>query len=136
MSMRLATTPSCASCARVSLVERGEDPLQALAVELDDRGGQLLGAGRAPPDRRSASTCAVSSWTLPDERSSAEALERRHLAIPVGVCTTLRTLPLPYMCTPQGRHGSNEWTARMMSTPLKFSGPFSSKIGVFCTASS
>ena len=51
--------------------------------------------------------------------------------------TTLRTGPLPpYMCTPQGRHGSNERTARMMSTPLKFSGPFSSKIGVFCTASS
>ena len=56
---------------------------------------------------------------------------------PVGVCTTFRTLPLPvYMCTPHGRHGSNEWTARMMSTPLKLSGPFSSKIGVFCTASS
>ena len=55
---------------------------------------------------------------------------------PVGVWTTLRTLPLPYMCTPHGRHGSNEWTARMMSMPLKFSGPFSSKIGVFCTASS
>ena len=41
-----------------------------------------------------------------------------------------------YMCTPHGRHGSKDLTARMMSTPLKFSGPFSSKIGVFCTASS
>ena len=40
------------------------------------------------------------------------------------------------MCTPHGRHGSNDRTARMMSIPLKFSGPFSSKIGVFCTASS
>ena len=53
------------------------------------------------------------------------------------MCTTFRTLPAPvYMCTPHGRHGSNDRTARMMSTPLKFSGPFSSKIGVFCTASS
>ena len=41
-----------------------------------------------------------------------------------------------YMCTPHGRHGSNERTARMMSMPLNLSGPFSSKIGVFCTASS
>ena len=50
---------------------------------------------------------------------------------------TLRTRPRPsYMCTPHGRHGSNERTARMMSIPLKLSGPFSSKIGVFCTASS
>ena len=72
MSMRLATTPSCASCAiRVSVVERGEDPLEALAVELDDRGGQLLGAAPAPPDRRSVSTCAVSSWTRPTSASSA-----------------------------------------------------------------
>ena len=56
---------------------------------------------------------------------------------PSGGCTTLRTRPAPvYMCTPHGRHGSNERTARMMSTPLKFSGPFSSKMGVFCTASS
>ncbi len=50
---------------------------------------------------------------------------------------TFCTRPFPvYMCTPQGRHGSKLRTARMMSTPLKFSGPFSSKIGVFCTASS
>jgi hypothetical protein len=34
------------------------------------------------------------------------------------------------------RQARNERTARMMSIPLKFSGPFSSKIGVFCTASS
>ena len=58
-------------------------------------------------------------------------------AIAVGVCITLRTLPPPvYMCTPHGRQGSNERTARMMSMPLNLSGPFSSKIGVFCTASS
>ncbi len=59
-----------------------------------------------------------------------------HQHIPVGVWTTLRTVPRPYICTPHGRHGSNEWTARMMSIPLNFSGPFSSKIGVFSTASS
>ena len=47
------------------------------------------------------------------------------------------TLPLPrYMWTPHGRHGSKLRTARMMSMPLNLSGPFSSKIGVFCTASS
>ena len=60
-----------------------------------------------------------------------------HQQSPVGVCTTFLTWPPPrYMCTPHGRHGSNERTARMMSMPLKLSGPFSSKIGVFCTASS
>ena len=32
--------------------------------------------------------------------------------------------------------GRSDRTALMMSTPLKFSGPFSSKIGVFWTASS
>ena len=41
-----------------------------------------------------------------------------------------------YMWTPHGRHGSKLRTARMMSTPLKLSGPFSSNMGVFCTASS
>ena len=57
--------------------------------------------------------------------------------MPVGVCTTFLTLPFPlYMWTPHGRHGSKLRTARMMSTPLNLSGPFSSKIGVFCTASS
>ena len=45
--------------------------------------------------------------------------------------------PFPrYMCTPHGRQGSKLRTARMMSIPLNLSGPFSSKIGVFCTASS
>jgi hypothetical protein len=40
------------------------------------------------------------------------------------------------MWTPQGRQGSKLRTARMTSIPLNFSGPFSSKIGVFWTASS
>ena len=55
----------------------------------------------------------------------------------IGECTLSSILPLPrYMCTPQGRHGSKLRTARMMSMPLNDSGGFSSKIGVFCTASS
>ncbi|TPV99236.1 MAG: hypothetical protein USCAAHI_01305 [Beijerinckiaceae bacterium] len=55
----------------------------------------------------------------------------------IGECTVSIVLPLPtYMCTPQGRHGSKLRTARMMSMPLKFSGPFSSKIGVPVIASS
>src|SRR5215213_4778616 len=59
------------------------------------------------------------------------------VAVAVGVCSLRSTLPLPrYMWTPQGRHGSKLRTARMMSMPLKFSGPFSSKMGVPCTASS
>ena len=54
-----------------------------------------------------------------------------------GVCTRSSSLPLPrYMWTPHGRHGSKLRTARMMSMPLNRSGGFSSKIGVFCTASS
>src|SRR5579875_1720261 len=54
----------------------------------------------------------------------------------VGECTTCSSLPLPrYICTPQGRHGSKLRTARIISMPLNLSGPFSSKIGVFWTAS-
>src|SRR6185437_1290246 len=55
----------------------------------------------------------------------------------VGVCICCSTFPGPrYMCTPQGRQGSKLRTARMMSMPLNLSWPFSSKMGVFCTASS
>ncbi len=62
----------------------------------------------------------------------------RHFCMPnIGTCFTSSSLPSPmYMWTPQGRHGSKLRTARMMSIPLNLSGPFSSKIGVFCTASS
>ena len=56
---------------------------------------------------------------------------------PVGECSFFSSLPGPrYMWTPHGRHGSKLRTVRMMSMPLKLSGPFSSKIGVPCTASS
>ena len=41
-----------------------------------------------------------------------------------------------FASTPHGKHGSKLRTARMMSIPLKWSGPFSSKMGVFWTASS
>src|SRR5579862_4638131 len=55
----------------------------------------------------------------------------------VGEWIFFSTFPLPtYMCTPHGRHGSKLRTVRIMSMPLNLSGPFSSKIGVFCTASS
>src|ERR1700729_3306433 len=55
----------------------------------------------------------------------------------MGECFTSITFPSPtYICTPQGRQGSKLRTVRMISMPLKFSGPLSSKMGVFCTASS
>ena len=121
------------------LDEAVEDPPQPLAVEVEDDADQLLGA--APRERvldplearrQLLEPLDQRLWRRPVDDS---ALANQH--IPVGVCWTLRTLPAPlYMCTPHGRHGSKLRTARMMSTPLKFSGPFSSKIGVFCTASS
>ena len=112
-------------------LQRGEDPLEPLAVELHDRRDQLV--------RHRAGLEVLDLLELVGQRLDARdqrlgGVGAQH--IPVGVWTTLRTFPLPYMWTPQGRHGSNEWTARMMSIPLKFSGPFSSKIGVFWTASS
>src|SRR4029077_16999154 len=55
----------------------------------------------------------------------------------IGECLVSSTFPSPrYICTPQGKQGSKLRTARMISIPLNLSGPFSSKIGVFCTASS
>jgi len=69
-------------------------------------------------------------------RRDATAGQVARMAV-IGECTFSSTLPLPrYMCTPHGRHGSKLRTARMMSIPLNWSGGFSSKIGVFCTASS
>src|SRR6185503_8558638 len=60
-----------------------------------------------------------------------------HILPSVGKWAASTTLPLPrYIWTPHGKQGSKLRTVRMMSMPLKFSGPFSSKIGVFCTASS
>jgi hypothetical protein len=55
----------------------------------------------------------------------------------IGEWRVSSALPLPrYICTPQGMQGSKLRTTRMMSIPLKLLGPFSSKMGVPCTASS
>src|SRR5215475_12640759 len=55
----------------------------------------------------------------------------------IGEWRVSSVLPAPrYICTPQGMQGSKLRTTRMMSIPLKLSGPFSSKMGVPCTASS
>ncbi len=144
--------PSAASRSRScavpsSLVDQRQDPLEPLAVELDHGRDQLLGAlacdrvgdpvelGGQPLDP--LDQLLRGGAARPRRRGGAAVSRLLAQHIPVGVCITLRTLPPPvYMCTPHGRHGSKLRTARMMSTPLKFSGPFSSKIGVFCTASS
>ena len=126
------------------LHQLANDPGQPLAVQLDDRRDQLV--DRAAHERiggrldRGRQLLDAVEQLLPLGRLLPWRLDchrRRPQLRPVGRWTTFRTRPAPvYMCTPQGRHGSNERTARMMSMPLKFSGPFSSKIGVFCTASS
>jgi hypothetical protein len=55
----------------------------------------------------------------------------------IGECRVSSTLPLrSYIWAPHGRQGSKLRTTRIMSIPLILSGPFSSKIGVFWTASS
>ncbi len=123
--------------------------LEAYAVELDHRADQLLGAlardrvgdllerRRQPLDPLDQLLGGGRPRARASLVSGAAVLAVGVQHIPVGVCITLRTRPPPsYMCTPHGRHGSKLRTARMMSTPLKSSGPFSSKIGVFCTASS
>ena len=120
-----------------SVREGGEDALQSRPVELDHRADELLDAGAG----RRVLDFVEPGGQLLDSRDEGIRIRafgcRLAQHIPVGVCITFRTPPLPsYMCTPHGRHGSKLRTARMMSTPLKFSGPFSSKIGVFCTASS
>ena len=119
---------------RAGLVERRDHALQPVAVELHDRADEILGDLLPWPVghglERLGELLHASQVALGVDRGG-------HQQRPVGRCTTLRTRPAPvYMCTPHGRHGSNERTARMMSTPLKFSGPFSSKMGVFWTASS
>ena len=73
---------------------------------------------------------------LPGMRSPAMR-PRQPFKPNIGEWRVSSILPPPsYICTPQGRQGSKLRTARMMSMPLNLSRPFSSKIGVFCTASS
>ena len=147
MSSSPATSPSPARASRIS---RPGSPAPATTSMIRSSPAPYISA--TAPISSSAvclartsgndSSREVSSCTRATSRSGSGGAAGRlgdggHQARAVGVCTTLRTLPSPgYMCTPQGRHGSKERTARMMSMPLKFSGPFSSKIGVFCTASS
>ena len=117
------------------VLERLDDAAHALAVELDDRADELLG-GRLRARVAQVLQLRLEDLNPLDELFGADVPGAQQLN-PVGVCWTFRTMPFPlYMCTPHGRHGSKLRTARMMSTPLKFSGPFSSKMGVFCTASS
>src|SRR6185503_17228929 len=122
--------------------ERVHDPLQAAAVELEQRAEQLVGGGARSivvdglqPGREGLD--AFDQVLAAGRRSAGDLDDPPVHASPVGVCTTFLTRPPPrYMCTPQGRQGSKLRTARMMSMPLNVSGPFSSKMGVFCTASS
>src|SRR5438270_6278875 len=116
-----------------------DDALESGSVELDDRldqgRGQLARAGVV--DRLERLEHAL-DFRHQLGRSRRLSAERHQLCSPnIGWWTLRRVLPLPrYMCTPQGRHGSNERTARMMSIPRKSSWPFSSKIGMPMTASS
>ena len=134
--------------------ERGIDQVQrageGLAVDLRQAGHRRQGelADRAGRGLQLRQLLVERGEPLPTARSSSRvravgrAARRRRPGQPrvapnIGECSVCRLLPLPrYMCTPQGRHGSKLRTARMMSTPLKSSGPFSSKIGVSWIASS
>src|SRR5262249_16354817 len=70
-------------------------------------------------------------------RASSRPGRRYPLLSADGEWIRLSTRPWPRnMCTPHGRQGSKLRTERMMSMPLNLSGAFSSKMGVFWTASS
>ena len=118
---------------RVAVLRRFADqfqhPIQAGAVKVEDGFHKFTHPGPGPR--------IGSRFHLPDQ--SFDSLDALHYPCTpnMGEWRVSITLPLPrYMCTPHGRHGSKLRTARMMSMPRKFSGPFSSKMGVFCTASS
>ena len=124
-----------------------DDPFEPAAVELGDQPQQLLcdrarrGLGRCRAARRGAARSgprrpegSAVAWAPP---GSSGQLASVGSATWVGECSFFSVFPLPrYMWTPHGRHGSKLRTARMMSMPLKCSRSFSSKIGVFMTASS
>ncbi len=122
-----------------------QDAGQAAAVELGDQADDVLHLleGAAVEGRFEvteelldpvADDSEVNGWS---QGPPSVLVDQSRLGMPLGECSLRSTLPLPrYMWTPQGRHGSKLRTARMMSIPLKSSIPFSSKIGVFMTASS
>ena len=116
---------------------RLDDPLEPLAVELEQRLHGLerqLARGRVGEGLELARAA-----PRPARSAHARSTAQPPACWPpnIGECTCLSVLPPPrYMCTPQGRHGSKDRTARMMSMPRKLSGPFSSKIGWPATASS
>lgn len=127
--------------------EAVDDPGQTGAVEVHQDPYQFLGRGAYLPVARGGQTVEQFVDPVPgfhgvegprrrDGRRGCGAHPASPLS-PVGTCIFSTVLPPPtYMWTPHGRQGSKLRTARMMSMPLKFSGEFSSKIGVFCTASS
>ena len=151
MSMRLATMPSSAICCLISPALSSSSrtstirskPCPYMSITADTRSSrrpagdgvrQLLNLRGQLLDPLDQGLGADRFGSLGGHSSRSG----RAQDIPVGVWVTFRTWPPRwlYMWTPHGRHGSKLRTARMMSTPLNFSGPFSSKIGVFCTASS
>src|SRR5207302_678709 len=122
------------------VVDNGEHPLQAGAVELGDEPEHLFDLLPHPWVGGSPELVDDRFDTVADHPQVHLLRSPRRTQIsgmPVGECTFFSTFPLPrYMCTPHGRQGSKLRTVRMMSMPLKFSTLFSSKIGVFITASS
>ena len=104
-------------------------------ARLGRRGAPTIVLPFRPPDRG-----AVTAAGTGDDRGmvTAHAPAHEFRETPnIGECWARISRPGPkYMWTPQGRQGSKLRTARRMSIPLKSSGPFSSKIGVFWIASS
>ena len=113
------------------IVHDRENAFETVAVDRDDGSNELLcptrGPGAAFVPRRNPQAV----------RLPGRSRDRPYPNGAIGEWTVSILLSSPrYMCTPQGKHGSKLRTARMMSMPLNASGPFSSRIGVFCTASS
>ena len=122
---------------RVLRGRRLDDPREPLAVELQQRlrravaaRGRVVGRSISLEQRLDRARPA----RVPPCRPALELTARRRTSASAPSSASCR-LPR-YMCTPHGRHGSKLRTARMMSMPRKSSGPFSSKIGMPCTASS
>ena len=114
----------------IVLGDVSDNPRQAVAVEVE----QPLDQVQSGLARRRV----AEALDLLQQRLDALRGGGAHPCSPnIGECTCLIVFPFPrYMCTPHGRHGSKERTARMMSIPRKFSASASSKIGMPLQASS